>query len=351
MNAQQLQDHLDRLDPDDMFAAIQAFPDQFLEGWVLAADLDVQHRAQDLDHVVLIGMGGSAIAGDLVRTLVRDQAPVPMTVVRDYTLPKFVGPNTLVIASSYSGNTEETLSAFEAARDRGAAIYAITSGGALLDHATQHDLPHIVVPGGMQPRAALGYSLGVLLRTAEKLGLAALGDGAFEEALDAARRQAARLAEPAEDNPALHLADMLHERFAVVYTGPGLMEAVGVRFRNQIHENAKQPAWGNVFAELNHNEIMGWEAVPQEIAMRAAVVVLRDPDDHPQIQRRMEITQGLVEDTVGAWAEVTAQGDSPLARVLTTVQLGDFVSFYLALRAGQDPTPVGTIETLKKKLA
>lgn len=343
-------DHIAALDPKGMFEAIQAFPEHFRDGWLRAADLEPPHRAADLRQVVLVGMGGSAIGGDLVRTFVRDRAPVPFSVVRDYQLPASVGEGSLVIASSYSGGTEETLAAFDDARGRGAAVYVVTSGGELADLAGQNELPHVIIPGGMQPRAALGYSLGAVLRIADKLGLCSVSEAEFAEALDVARARAEALSDT-NANEALSLAQELEGKVAVVYTGPGLMEAVGVRWRNQIHENAKQLAFGNAFAELNHNEIMGWEAAPEEVRRAFHVVVLRDPGDPPQIARRIGVTRGLLGDRSAGWTELSPRGEGRLARMLSMIQLGDFVSFYLAMLVGVNPTPVETIQALKRTLA
>ncbi|MEP0545843.1 MAG: bifunctional phosphoglucose/phosphomannose isomerase [Rhodothermales bacterium] len=345
-----MQDLIDRLDPADMFGAVRAFPDHVREGWTRAADFIAAHRAADLRQVVIVGMGGSAIGGDLVRTYCRDTSPVPISVVRDYTLPASVGEGTLVIASSYSGGTEETLSAFDAARERGADIYVITSGGELQDRAERDGLPHVVIPGGLQPRAALGYSLGALLRMANKLGLCDVSDAEYTEALDVVDAGAAEYADT-DGNEALDLARALEGTIPVVYTGPGLMQAVGVRWMNQIHENAKQLAFGNVFAELNHNEVMGWESAPDDLRGRLHVLVLRDAADHPQIQRRMDVTRDLLAGDAAGWTEISSRGESKLARMLSMIQHGDFVSYYLAMLVGVDPTPVETIQQLKRTLA
>ncbi|MDX1531244.1 MAG: bifunctional phosphoglucose/phosphomannose isomerase, partial [Rhodothermales bacterium] len=334
----------------DMFGAIRAFPDHFRDGWVRAADFQPEIRLQDADQVVIVGMGGSAIGGDLVRTYCRDTAPVPISVVRDYTLPASVGERSIVVASSYSGGTEETLSSFEEALRRDATVYAVTSGGTLQARVEAEGLKAVSIPGGMQPRAALGYSFSVLLRMADKLGLCSVSDAEYEEASQILDGNAAVYADPS-GNAARDLAEDLWGQLPVVYRGPGLLEAVGMRWQTQLHENAKQLAYGNVFAELNHNEIMAWEATPEEIRERVAVVVLRDRGDHAQVQRRMEVTRGLVEDRIGGWTEVQSQGERPLARMLSTIQLGDFVSFYLGMLAGVDPTPVDTIQELKKTLA
>ena len=311
----------------------------------------------DLDGVVLCGMGGSAIGGDLVAGLVAPTASVPFVVNRGYAMPGWVGERTLVIASSYSGGTEETLSAVEDALGRGARVVAITSGGRLAELADKHGFDAIEIPGGLQPRAALGYSLGVGLRIARALGLAELPDDEFEAALADARDRAQRHDQDADAteadpvNPALDLAERLDGALPVVYTGTGLLEAVGVRWRTQIHENAKHPAVGNVLPELDHNEIMGYEAAPETLLSQIQVIALRDADDHPQVARRFEATRDLIAPRVGGWTEIASEGGSRLARMLSMIQLGDAVSFWMAVRKGEDPTPVETIQALKKTLA
>lgn len=337
------------LDPQGMWDAILSFSDHFREGWINAADLVPRHRAQDLDHVIIAGMGGSAISGDLLRNYARPESRIPITVLRDYSLPRWVTPRTLVIACSYSGSTAETLSTVRDAIVNDLPIYVVASGGELLDLAHQRDLPHIILQGGLQPRAALGYAFSAVLRIADKLGLVDVNDDDFEEAVTVLRTQGETLA--GSPNRAAEIASELVDRQTTVYTGTGLLEAVGVRWRNQIHENAKQLSWGNAFAELNHNEIMGWEASPANLREKTAVIVLKDRDDHPDIARRADVTRGLVESRIATWIEYDAVGKSRLARQLSTVQLGDFVSYYLAMLVGVDPTPVDTIQQLKKTLA
>ena len=349
-------------DPQDMRAAVRAFPDHLDVGWTRAAAVDDLDRFFEspteptfdrdaLTGVVLVGMGGSAIGGDLVRTLARDEAPVPFEVVRGYTLPAWVGERTLVIASSYSGGTEETLSAYAEAVERGAHVVVITSGGEIARMAEAAGFPTITIPGGLQPRAALGYSLGAGLRLARALGLITLPDADWHEALEDARGRAALHDLDDETNPARALSEAYVGRLPVVYTAAGLMEAVALRWRTQIHENAKHPAVGNVFPELDHNEIMGYESGPEDLLKRMHVEVLRDRDDHPQVQKRYAATRALVQDDVHGWTEVESEGESRLARMLSLVQLGDAASFWLAMRKGVDPTPVETIQALKRTLA
>ena len=345
-------DSIRSLDPADMLGHVRAFPDHLAVGWQRGADAaGYGWQATDFNAVVVCGMGGSAIGGDLLRTFAEPEAPVPVHVVRGYALPGFVSDRTLVVISSYSGGTEETLSCYADARQRGATVLAVTSGGEVKETAEEAGHRVIEIPGGMQPRAALGFSLGVLLRLAREIGLAEVSDNAFDEAVDLARARSERLGSPDGGNEATALAETLHGKLSVIYSGPGLLEAVNMRWRTQLHENAKAPAVGNLFPELDHNEIMGFEAAPEAVAEAMAVVVLRDEGDHPQVQKRMAATRDLVADGVASWTVVDSDGPSRLARMLSLLQLGDFASFYLAMLQEVDPTPVKTIQELKRTLA
>jgi len=344
------QGELSRHDASGMFEAIRTFPEQWRTGRqrALEAKLEglpgVATRA-----VVVVGMGGSAIGGDLLRTLAADTATVPVFVARSYTLPAWVGANTTVIASSYSGNTEETLSALEEACARGASVACVTSGGEVHRRAEEQGFPHVLVPGGMQPRAALGYSLTALLTIAERMGLLRLDPGAWSETQHRLEHQAQALSQM-PDNRALMLARDLDGTLPFIYAGTGLLEAVALRWQTQIHENAKMLATGALFPELNHNEIMGWEDAGA-IHDQVSVVVLRHAGDHPQVRRRMDVTRSLVADRAAGWTDVYAEAQYPLARVMELVHLGDWVSFYLAMLRGLDPTPVDLIGRLKATLA
>ena len=341
----------DSFDPQDMHGAISAFPDHLDEGWnrgAAAEDFDIR---RPFSGVLVCGMGGSAIGGDLVRALAEPTAPAPMGVVRGYDVPGWVGEGTLVVASSYSGGTEETLSAFAQARRRGARLAVVASGGELLEAARSDGIDAVEIPGGLQPRAALGYSLGALLRLARAAALLDLPDADLAGAVASARANVAILGGADRSNLAVELAGSFDGHLPVVYAGAGLLEPVAMRWRTQVHENAKHPAYGNLFPELDHNEIMSFEAGPPEILRRMSVVVLRDADDHPQVQRRFAVTRELVSGQVAAWREVESAGASRLARMLSLVQLGDWTSYWLAARKGVDPTPVETIQGLKRALA
>ena len=286
-------DAIHRLDESGMFEALRGFPVQWQTGRARALEADLGGLDGAVPDAVLVaGMGGSAIGGDLLRALARAAAPVPVVVQRSYRLPAWVGAETAVVVSSYSGNTEETLSVMEAAEARGARLVVLTAGGVLRARAEALGLPHVVLPGGMMPRAALGYSLTALLTVAERMGVLRLPDAAWHETQAMLDALAAELADVG-GNEALRLADALAGLLPFVYTPEGLLEPVGHRWRTQINENAKTLAAGNVFPELTHNEIMGWQH-PGLLTERVGVVVLRDTDEGARVARRIDVTRGLV---------------------------------------------------------
>lgn len=329
--------------PEHMAAAIK-----IADAWqVSAADF------ADPKNIVVIGMGGSAIGGDLIRAILRDSLLVPFTVCRDYTLPEYVDDETLVIASSYSGNTEETLSALNDALGRKAMVAAVSTGGLMKDVAELNDIPMAVLPEGLQPRAALGYSVVPILLFFEKIGLVKNARKDIESALAKLQVRREKYIEdsPLRSNPAKSLANHIHGRTAIIYGGPVLTEPVAHRWKAQICENGKNMAFANVFPESNHNELVGWnQKVMGDQAEKYVVFMLRDEGDHPKIRKRMNIVKTLIERCGTEVHDVHSMGEGPFERMLSLVQLGDFVSYYLAVLNGVDPTPVDVIEQLKGSL-
>jgi glucose/mannose-6-phosphate isomerase len=336
-------------DSQGMYALIKTFADQWRQGRSIASEVRPDFSVADKSHVVVAGMGGSAIGGDLLRALAARTAAVPVAVVRGYTLPAYVGEASVVIISSYSGYTEETLAAMDEALGRGATVACIASGGEVEARAERLGLTCIRIPGGMAPRAALGYSLTSLLTLAERIELIRIDESEWMETEEILESQSAELSDAA-GNRALDLAHQLRPLVPLVFSDSGLMEPVNLRWRGQMQENGKKPAFGNVFPELNHNEIMGWQ-YPGEVLRGFGVVVLRDREDHPRVSARMDVTRALVSDRAGYWIDVPSQGQSRLARMMSTVNLGDWVSLYLALVRDVDPTPIGLIQELKDALA
>jgi glucose/mannose-6-phosphate isomerase len=340
-----------KIDHSGMLALLRDFPNQVREALVIGENTDLHLRTAGIHTIVICGLGGSAIGGDLLRSYLANDLTVPFIVNRHYTLPRFVGPDTLVIISSYSGNTEETTTAHREALRRKARLLCVSSDGLTEQLARRAHSPFIKVPGGLPPRAALGYSFFPLLLALTRLGFVKSRQKDIAETVDLLDEHAQRYAglEPAT-NPALALAQKLHHRIAVCYSATERFDAVNTRWRGQIAENAKALTFGNVLPEMNHNELVGWKVLENE--MREMVVIfLRDKDDHKRVQIRMDLTREIISRYTGHIEEVWSQGKSVLARMFSLIQLGDWVSFYLAILHGEDPTPVAVIDYLKQSLA
>lgn len=302
-----------------------------------------------LEHLVVAGIGGSAIGGDLLRDLSSRQSPIPILVVRDWRLPAFVGPGSGVVAVSYSGQTRETLSAFGEALSRGARLWALTSGGALAERASQEAVAVALLPGGLPPRAALGALFFSLVGLAEGLGLLGQQRGAVQEAVALWEELNGRFRPeaPNQNNSALGLARRLEGAVPAVYGVAGQTEAVARRWKSQFNENSKMPAQAEVLPELLHAEVVSYEApsAPKRVA-----ILLEDEEDGPEVVlSRQRLAEWL--EQMGVEVErVRGEGQSRLARISSLVLLGDWVSYYAAVLRGVDPTPIRPIETFKEYL-
>jgi glucose/mannose-6-phosphate isomerase len=302
-------------------------------------------------NIIVAGMGGSAIGGDLLKDWCKNKLSVPIEVNREYHLPAYADNKTLVLITSYSGDTEETLSNYLDALQRKCMIFCVTSGGVLLKDAQKRGIPYIQVPGGMPPRAALPYMFVPLLIYLQKAGLIA---GALEE-LDEAIEVMERISvenDPEKltrDNFAKTTVRFIGETAPVVY-GFGVFRSVAQRFKQQFNENSKSAAKWEFFPELNHNEIVGWESRDEQCKY-FSVILIRDIDNEPfEIADRIDVTQQIIERKGLIMFELKVQGKSPLAKMLSTVVIGDFISVYLAVLRKADPTPVATINYLKETL-
>jgi glucose/mannose-6-phosphate isomerase len=333
-----------------MKSLLESFPDQVAAAAHAGQNLSL-NMPRETKMLVVAGLGGSAIGGDLARSIVGPHLHIPLIVSRDYDLPQFVDASSMVVACSYSGNTEETIGAYQQARKAKASIVCITSGGQLEAMATEDSIPVIRVPAGLPPRAALGYSLMTLLSALQAMKvIPSMTESVHETlALLADLRKEYGGSNPETSNPAKTLAHSLNGKIVVIYGSNGITDAVAYRWRSQIEENGKNLASHHVLPEMNHNELVGW-LCPEEALRRVGVVFLRDKGDHPQTQRRFELTRELIAGKAGAVHEVWSKGDSLLARVLSVIYLGDFVSLYLAYLNNIDPTPVQVIESFKSRL-
>lgn len=308
-------------------------------------DLDLP---ETLRGVVVGGMGGSALAGEYAAVWAETEGDTPVTVLRGYDVPPWVDEDTLVLAVSYSGNTEETLAMFESARSRGARLAAVTSGGKLKDLAEDAGAAVVPVPSGFQPRAALGHLVVSAARVLEHAGLVDV-DPALRESVKVLRDVRAGIEpEVSEENEAKRLAQALEGSHPVVY-GSGILAPGARRFATQLNEMAKVLAFHGALPEMNHNEIVGWSGT--EAARYFAGVLLRHDGEHPQESVRFEFTRRLLQAHEVPVVQVQARGDHPMARLLSTTFVGDAASVYLAVLREVDPTPVEVIEDLKGELA
>ncbi|HVF54351.1 MAG TPA: bifunctional phosphoglucose/phosphomannose isomerase [Actinomycetota bacterium] len=342
------------VDSQDVLGAVERFADQIREGWRIGAATTGLPDGTGVDSIVVLGMGGSGVSGDVAAAVLEPRLLVPFRVVKSYgPLPEWVGRNTLVFAVSYSGNTEETLEALEVAHSRGARIVTVSSGGALADKAREYGLAHVAVPPGQQPRASLGYLTLPILAVLEAVGIAAGLEEEVDEAvavLSAAAEDCVRTNE-GSSNPAKELAQRLVGKVPVVYGGSGLGATAAQRFKCDINEYGKALAFWNYFPELNHNEIVGWTDVTPDAPAQFVLVKLRDPDEHPRIALRFDVTEELIGASFSDIVEVRAEGRSPLARLLYLIYVTQLAAIYIALAKGVDPGPVEVIENLKAELA
>jgi glucose/mannose-6-phosphate isomerase len=336
-------------DPDDMLGRIKELGKQIRDAWSIASRATLPPAYGDVRSITVAGMGGSAIGGDLAASLLADELKVPTAVHRDYGLPAYVGSDSLVIVSSYSGNTEETLSSYEEARKRGAKVVALTTGGKLAELARASNYPVITFSYKARPRATLGYSLGLVLGVFSRLGFARdLGDD-IEAALGDLARLDERVHEGAKTNDAKKLAIELHGRIPFAY-GAGVMGVMARRVKGQWNENAKNWSAFDVMSELNHNAVVGFPHPP--IAKDAVTVLfLRSDRDNPRHKIRFEITRELLDRARIPHRTLQFAGRSMLSEVLQMVLFTDYVSFYVALLNGADPSPNDAIDYLKDRLA
>lgn len=319
------------LDKSNMLEVLDNFPQQCKDALTLPKGIVAKG---DITSVVVCGMGGSAIGGDLLKTYCSN-TNLPVFVNRDYKVPEFVDNYTLVFAVSYSGNTEETLSAFHDAKKKNANIIAVTSGGELSKEAQKT----VRIPSGLQPRAALGYLFFPMLGVLYNSNLINVKNTDINETL-ALLKQKEEIKNKAEE-----IAKKIQGKIPLIYSSE-LLKSVAYRWQTQINENAKYPAYHSAFSEMNHNEINAFRAMERS---KFLAILLRDEKDNPKIKKRMDICKQIMERNIDV-EEVNVKGSSLLARMFYTIYLGDYTSYYLALRERVDPTPVAVIEWLKKQL-
>lgn len=336
-------------DPEGMLDRIKELPTQVRDAWSIAQRATIPPAFGDIRNVVLAGMGGSAIGGDLAAALLAGELRVPMSVHRDYGLPAYVGRDSLVLCSSYSGNTEETLSSFDEAKKRGAKVVALTTGGRLAELARANGFPLVTFSYAARPRATLGYSLTLVLGALSRIGLARDLAGDIDAALADVAKLQERVHEGARTNEAKKLAVALAGKVVFVY-GAGAMGVMARRAKGQWNENAKNWAAFDVMPELDHNAVVGFPHPP--VAKQAvAVLILRSSQDLGRHRVRWEVTKELLDKAGVEHHSLELPGANALSEVLQMTYFTDHVSFYVALLNGADPSPNTSIDLLKDRLA
>lgn len=321
---------------------IQGFINQLEQAIEIGEEAKLTAPKHELRNIVISGLGGSGIGGNMTNEFCRSELRIPLQVNKAYFVPKYVNEHSLVIISSYSGNTEETVSALEDAFNKGAHIVCISSGGRVIDFAQEKGLDHIIVPGGMPPRSCLGYSLVQQLYVMNRLNLISnvplqnLGKG-----IQLLKQEQDSIKATARD-----LAKNLAGKKAVIYIN-AWMEPVAIRWRQQMNENAKELCWHHVIPEMNHNELVGWNNKEEDLY----VVFLRNENDYVQIQKRMDITRDVVKAKCDHVVDIYSKGESHVEKAIYFTHLGDWLSYFVAQEKGIDSVEVDIINHLKAELA
>src|SRR5579871_2900320 len=337
-----------------MFASAASLPEQIAAAADAAQGIDGLPDRETIENVVVFGMGGSGIAGDILKATAGPFMAVPVVVVKSYTCPAFVGDETLVFAVSFSGNTEETLEAVTDAAMAGARVVAVTNGGELAKLASAWGSPVIGVPDSIpQPRAALGALSIPPMIVLEDLGLFPGASSWIAQAVEQLSKRRDQLLRGVADgsSPAAALARRIGRTIPLIYGGGSVGAAAAMRWKTQINENAKMPAFWNTQPELSHNEICGWGQNGDVTRQLLTLINLRHDSEHPQVARRFQLLGDLVREVVAGIEEVRAEGEGDLAQLLDLMLFGDFVSLHLAVQEGVDPGPVPVLTTLKQQLS
>ncbi len=340
-----------KIDSSGMLATVRETPELFQNAYDIFTKVSIP-KLKKVKDVVVVGMGGSAIAGDIAANLLFENASVPFFVNRGNKLPAYVNKGSLVIVISYSGNTEETLAAVKEAGKRSAQVVCITSGGEVEDIAKTKKYPVYVVPAGYQPRAALPYLLVALLKILEEIGLFVNLEKELNRAIILLKKLRVEYDSSGalRSNPVKQLAAKLLNKTPIIFASRTTSQAAGLRLKTQLNENSKVPALFNLFPELDHNEIVGLAGLKRG-EHNYCLLILRDEKDTERLKKRIEITKSLIVSQVGGANEINAQGKTILERVLSLIFFADYLSVYLAVLRGVDPTPVDVITRLKKEMA
>ncbi len=342
----QINDYVKKYDPQNQFDVLINSYKQIEFAWnneIIISGIN----ASELSNIIISGLGGSAISADLIKNFLADELTVPLFVNRNYNLPKFAGKNTLFIASSYSGNTEETISALQQAIKLGCKIISITTGGEIEAISIKENIPCIKVQKGFQPRYSLGLSFFTLLKVLQEIKL--INDqSSIVEKIKTNWKQNG-IAFSKEGNSAYTIAESLLGFIPVIYSVADSTSAVGYRLKCQFNENSKLHAFHNEIPEMNHNEIIGWESYHEKI-FHSKIIIIQDEKYHPQINKRFNILKDIFTKTGVETISLKSREDSLKVRLLDLIYLGDWISYYVGVLRGFDPSEIDNIYTLKDRL-
>ena len=346
-------ENIKKIDKSNMLDLLLDFPLQCKVAYDIAMDVEISFENKDFEKIVFCGLGGSAIGADLVKSYLYFESKIPIMVLREYELPAYVDSSTLVFISSYSGNTEETLSAYKQAKQRGCCIIAISSGGTLKKCAQEDKYLFIQIPERLPPRSALGYLSIMPLCVLEKLRLAKDVKPCVNQmvgVLEALKNKSINPRLGIRDNIAKYVAGKLFNKFVVIYSSSIHFDVAATRLRGQLNENSKALSSSHMFPEMNHNEIVGWQN-PKKLFKNFVVIMLRDKQMYPRVAKRMDVTLDILKKEEVEVIEIWSRGEDLLSRIFSLIYIGDFISYYLAVLYGIDPTPVDKVTYLKNKLA
>lgn len=327
---------------DAMKKLVEAFPTHLREALEIGRAAKFNITGKKIDNIVISGLGGSGIGGKIVSQLVAEKISLPIVCTNDYVLPEFVSKNTLVIISSYSGDTEETVAAMKEAVEKGAEIACVTSGGKIGAFAKENNLNHILIPGGNPPRSMFGYSSVQIFFVLKAYGFI---DNYFEAQIE----NSISLIENDIDNirsTSKKMADAIVKRIPILYS-EAMYEGVAIRWRQQINENSKMLCWHHIFPEMNHNELVGWTGGDN----RVAVIIIRNEDDHKRSQLRMELCKKLMGEKCDTIIEAWSKGNNRIERSMYLIHLGDWLSIDLAELKNEDAVAIPAIIFLKNELS
>ena len=338
-------------DPKGMIDTLYSFADHIEDASEIGKKISLRQKYNNIHNIVIAGMGGSAIGGDINNMLLRDDLAIPLIVSRNYNIPKWANKHTLVIMSSYSGDTEETLSAFDDALLKECHIIGITTGGTLLKKISGNNLDHIMMPKGLQPRAALAYSFVPMLYLFLELGLIEIdlhNNLINSVTLLKSVRDSYRYND--ENNKTWTLSNKIYNTIPIIYGESENTSIIALRWSNQLCENSKMLSFCNELPEFNHNEIVGWEN-NTSIIEKLSIIWLNDESNHERIDIRQEITSKILDNVVDKQFEISLNGNTRFERLLHLIHFGDWVSLWCAYLHNTDPSPVEKIANLKNELS